>query len=111
MNFSPLPATLSVLIFAALLNPGVASEDEVLKPHSIYMRRLREHLSDYNISVPNSWDQSDSVQGKLVATSIETTNSTGRGEPKECLGQVFTYIHVQLLVIILNQITALLCIP
>ena len=70
------------LFFAALLLCVDNTTGEIAqRPHSLYMRRLREHLSDYQITInPYSTDRNDSVQGKLVATSIETQNTTGRGE-------------------------------
>lgn len=47
-------------------------------PHYLYMKRLREHLSYSNIALPN-FSASDSVQGKLMATSIEAYAATGIG--------------------------------
>ena len=46
-------------------------------PHFMYMQRLFEHLSD-NVIIP--LEPGDSLQGKLIATSIETLNAEGRGE-------------------------------
>lgn len=55
-----------------------ASYDE---PHFLYMQGLRQYLSDLDIAVPDPPDTTDdSVQGKLIATSIESQNSRGRGE-------------------------------
>lgn len=79
MKLFSTPEVFSALIFAGLLSISIATAEDV-KPHSLYMKRLRERLSDYYITVPDSWDRSDSVQGKLAATSIETQSTSGRGE-------------------------------
>lgn len=51
------------------------------RPHFLYMRKLRDYLSSADdIVLPDSRDISDTVQGKLVATSIETKTTKGRGK-------------------------------
>lgn len=77
------PKSFSTAIFCilatviALARPEAESE---LKPHFLYMKRLREHLSDSHLTIPDSTDRSASVEGKLVATSIETQSTGGIGK-------------------------------
>lgn len=66
-------AAVAVLLSAK----SAAAIDGELKPHFLYMHRLREYLSDSRVA---TLDSLDSVQGQLVATSIETLQSGGRGE-------------------------------
>lgn len=73
---------LVVALVAAARSQAEAPPDSDKKPHFLYMKRLREHLSDSNLVLPDSNDKSSSVEGKLVATSLETLSSTGRGMQK-----------------------------
>lgn len=74
LNWSILLVILSVVCIVA--ETAVSVEKT---PHFLYMKRLRQHLSYSNIAVPNFSESSDSVQGKLVATSTEAYAATGIG--------------------------------
>lgn len=92
------PFSMAVLCIVAVLVAAARSEgesppDSEMKPHFLYMKRLREHLSDHDLVIPDSSDRSGSVEGKLVATSLETQNSTGRGE-QSCFAIMLVLIMV-----------------
>ena len=72
-------ASLCILIAMIAFARSQEPEDSERKPHYLYMKRLREHLSDSHLTVPDSTDRSDSMDGKLVATSLETLSTSGRG--------------------------------
>lgn len=81
----PCKSSVAVLCIVAALIAAARSGDSTdpeLNPHSLYMKRLREHLSDSNLNIPDTTG-SGSVEGKLVATSIETMSSGGRGKSRD----------------------------
>lgn len=78
MEFPRSFSTASLCILVAMIALA-RSQDSETKPHFLYMKRLREHLSDSHLTIPDSADRSGSMDGKLVATSLETMSSSGRG--------------------------------
>lgn len=81
-SFSMTVLIIIAALVAAARSAAETTPDSEMKPHFLYMKRLREHLSDHGLVIPDSSDRSGSVEGKLVATSLETENSTGAGGPK-----------------------------
>ncbi len=76
-------------ICAVLLVERITADSEdasELKPHFLYMKRLRKHLDDSQISLPHTMDQVASDQGQLVATSIEAQAISGRSEWLHSIG-------------------------
>ena len=69
----------ALICVVAFLESAMAVPDSVLlrKPHFLYMKRLREHLTDSQVVLPDTMNQDASEQGQLVATSIETTSASG----------------------------------
>jgi hypothetical protein len=73
------PFSAAVLcILVAFARSQTAAESE-LKPHYLYMKRLREQISDSQFTIPDNRERNESMDGKLVATSMETQSTEGRG--------------------------------
>ena len=67
----------AIFLESALVSAGDSSD---LKPHFLYMERLRKHLDDSQIALPDKLEQETAEQGQLVATSFETQTVEERGE-------------------------------
>lgn len=87
------PAILCILAAVIALAGSEAPPESELKPHFLYMKRLREHLSDSHLTIPDSTDRSASVEGKLVATSIETQSTAGYGKIIDVIEFIDSYIR------------------
>ncbi len=67
---------------ATEVDPPLEDPGNELKPHFLYMKKLREQLSDSDLNIATD---ADSDRGRPVATSFETQSTGGTGEITELL--------------------------
>ncbi len=97
-NFNAVAFT-TLICVVALLETAIASSERSseLNPHFLYMKRLREHLADSLIALPDTVDQdtTDTTdQGQLVATSIETLTTSGECKMAKTIASYFAASYI-----------------
>ncbi len=71
------------LLLCTLLQWGLvlSSGNETTSPHFLFMKELRKYLSTAEIVLPSTQEyRPTNEEGKLIARSIEGTNSRGKGK-------------------------------